>query len=606
MKKTAILISIFFPLGFTFAQTITNDTKIEVIQCSEFHITKPLSELFDQNQIDEEFDFKDKKESPDRENRKPQNFLYKSADGAQYGNDPSSMQRVMGTKQPEGTLQNWAGQAGGGYPPDPTGAAGPSNYVQAVNSTPFRVYSKTGAVQLTGSIGALFGSNTNDGDPIVMYDKFADRWFLSQFGMSGNNIYIAISQTNNPTGQYYVYTFTSPEFPDYLKFSVWENGYYMTSNQQTEKVFCFERAKMLVGNASARAINRTFVTGATGYFFVPLPADADGQLPPSGARCPFFSYYDNAWGGGYDAVKVWSMGVTWGTTPTADITLDATLTTSAFDASYNQQWDDIPQPSGDFLDGIGGVCTFRAQWRKWTTYNSVVLNWGVKISSTQRSIKWVELRQNQSSGTWTLYQQGTYTPDAHSRWVGSIAMNDQGSIALCYAKSSSTVSPSLCYTGRLATDPLGTMTFAETIAKAGSGSQAGVNRFGDYSQTTIDPSDGLTFWHTGEYILNGGPATRIYSFRLPLVGIDEIQYQPSFNIYQTENVLNIDASKLPSDDELVVDLFDITGKQISEKQIKPTSRMFETTISIAGLAKATYLVRVGNPSFQKVVKVVVN
>jgi hypothetical protein len=133
---------------------------------------------------------------------------------------------------------------------------------------------------------------------------------------------------------------------------------------------------------------------------------------------------------------------------------------------------------------------------------------------------WAEIRQNQGTGTWSVYQQGVYTPDTYSRWVSSISMDDQGNIALCYAKSgASTVYPSLGYTGRLASDPLNTMTFAEEIAIAGTCSQTGgVNRFGDYSQTGLDP-DGTTFWHTGEYM--GGTTgtysaarTRIYSFQL--------------------------------------------------------------------------------------------
>jgi hypothetical protein len=64
------------------------------------------------------------------------------------------------------------------------------------------------------------------------------------------------------------------------------------------------------------------------------------------------------------------------------------------------------------------------------------------------------------------------------------------------------------------------MTFAETIAQTGTAYQSGVERFGDYAQTTLDP-DGSTFWHTGMYL--GGTSgsnsgrTRIYSFQLSSV-----------------------------------------------------------------------------------------
>lgn len=519
MKKITITLCLF-GLVFFSALNLNSQTENEVLYPTEFRITEPLRDLV------KVFPFVEKKrkkteESPDRTHRPPQTFLFTAEDGIEYGEDPAVRQTVMGTRGAGNKvlIKNWAGQVATGFRPmDPTGAVGPNHYVQAINGTPFRVYNKnTGAALLTANIGSLWNPATaNDGDPIIMYDKYADRWFVSQFGISGNRIYIAISTTSDPTGSYYAYTYTSPQFPDYLKFSIWENGYYMTSNQSTDKVFCFERSEMIAGNPSARAISSNFTTGTVSAFFVPLPADAaDGGLPPAGTPLPFFCYTENSWGGGnIDGVKIWNMTVNW-TTPTASITLYGVIPTSAFDGTYDPSWNDITQPgTTQKLDGIGGVPTYRAQWRPWSGYNTLVMNWGVKISATQRSIRWVELRQDQGTGTWSLYQESTYAPDAHSRWMGSIAMDDNGSIGLGYCKSSGTVYPTLCYTGRLATDPPGTMSFAEEVVIAGTSSQTGTNRYGDYSQTSLDP-DGITFWHTGEYI-SSGVKTRIFSFQLPV------------------------------------------------------------------------------------------
>lgn len=521
MKNLSLFLGSLLICIFVSAQKSepTNTNTSEVIVCSDFHITPTLLELSLTNPYVQQEVF-EKPESEDRGHRTPQVFLHSADEDPIYGEDPSVRQTTMGPNNDpnKAPIKNWPGQVAAGFRPyDPSGAAGTNHYIQAINGTPFKVFDKnTGANLLTANIGSLWSPATpNDGDPIIMYDKYADRWFISQFGQTGNKIFIAISTTSNPLGSYYTYTFTSAQFPDYLKFGIWADGYYMTSNQATDKVFCFERDEMLIGNPNARAVNSTFTTGATSAFFVPLPADADGGLPTVGTPCPFFCYTDNAWGGGViDGVKIWNMAVTWGATPTATITLNTTVPTAAFDASYNASWNDINQPgTTQKLDGIGGVPTYRAQWRKWVGYNTLVLNWGVRISASQRSIRWVELRQNQATGVWTLYQEGTYTPDAHERWLGSIAMDDNGSIALCYAKSSTTVYPSLAYTGRLSTDPLGTMSFAEEIAIAGTSFQTGTNRFGDYSQTSMDP-DGQTFWHTGEYI-SSGVKTRVYSFQLP-------------------------------------------------------------------------------------------
>lgn len=533
MKK--LLLFTFLGLGFlnlNAQNPLSTDTDPEsgVIYPNYMRISRPLSEIWAEEGLDTDaptpYEIANI-ESTDKRvgKRKAIDFQFSvEEDGMEYGNEERIIQRDGGTRPSEGTRANFAGLgSGGGLPYDPSGAAGPNHYIQAVNATTYRIYNKTtGANMGGGTVGNLWSPATgNAGDPIIMYDRFADRWFISQFG-SGNQVYIAISTTGNPLGTYYTYTYTSPQFPDYLKFSIWRDGYYMTSNTGTQRVFCFERSVMHTGG-TARSVYTSFNPPRAGGFFCPMPGDADGNggLPTTGG-CPIFSYEDNGWGGTFaDQINIYEANVTWGTTPTLTIPVatGSPLNTSPFDGSYDANWDDITQPgTTQKLDGIGGILQYRAQWRKWPTYNSVVLNWPVKISSTERGIMWAELRQ--SGTTWSIFQQGIYDPDAYSRWVGSIAMDDQGNIALCYAKSGTTptnVYPSLAYTGRLATDPAGTMTFAETVAIAGTGYQSTYNRFGDYAQTTLDP-DGMTFWHTAQY--NGGTSgtgvqrTRIYSFQL--------------------------------------------------------------------------------------------
>ena len=515
MKKIYLLLVLFC----VFAQVSAQNNTSGAVIASEFHVTKPLREIFAANPVDENKVYPEK-ESRDREHRIPAKFLKTVADGPQYSNAPVSLQKTMGDVTASQTRVAWPGQTASGFRPfDPSGAVGPNHYVQMINSTTFKVYNKTGSVLLTATLGNLWSPATaNAGDPIVMYDKAADRWFLAQFGSSTDKkIYIAVSTSSDPTGSYYTYTYVSPLFPDYLKFCVWQDGYYMTSNQSTQRVFAFERAAMLAGTPGAKSVYVNYTPPKSG-FFVPLPGDAaDGNLPPAGTPCPIFSYSDNGWGAAYtDAVNIYKMSVNWTpATPTATITLANNVATAAFDASYNASWNDCPQPgTTQKLDGIGGVCMYRAQWKSWSGYNSVVLNWAVKISTTQRSIKWCELRQNQSTGVWTMYQEGIYTPDANTRWLGSIAMDNNGSIGLSYIKSNSTsIYPGIYYTGRRSCDPLGTLPVTETVVVAGTGSQTGVNRVGDYSQTTLDP-DGVTFWGTSEYMggATGSSAARTHIF----------------------------------------------------------------------------------------------
>jgi hypothetical protein len=530
MRRIYLVVVLLLAAKSFLSQSNDLDPKNGVIVPTQFAITRPIREIFAENPVDETQRIGEKISS-DRKLRPAQQFPLAKIGDEKFGNDESIIQKGMGhVDATNGLKVNWAGQTASGFRPyDPSGAAGPNHYVQMINSTTFKVYNKTsGVVILTGTLGNLWSPATaNAGDPIVMYDKAADRWFLAQFGSGNNNIYIAVSTTSDPTGSYATYTFTSPQFPDYLKFSVWADGYYMTSNQ-AQKVFCFERAAMLTGSAGARSIYTSYAPPQGGGFFVPLPGDAaDGTLPAYGTPCPIFSYSDNGWGAGFsDAVNIYQMSVNWvPTTPTATITLASALPTAAFDASYNGSWNDVSQPgTTQKLDGIGGICMYRAQWKSWGGYNSVVLNWAVRINANQRSIMWCELRQNQSTNAWSIYQQGIYTPDAATRWMGSMAMDNNGSIGIAYLKSDATsIYPGLFYSGRRECDPLGTLPVTEVQVIAGTGFQTGTNRVGDYAHTCLDP-DGITFWSTSEFMggTSGASAarTRIFSFSLPTCTTD--------------------------------------------------------------------------------------
>jgi hypothetical protein len=126
--------------------------------------------------------------------------------------------------------------------------------------------------------------------------------------------------------------------------------------------------------------------------------------------------------------------------------------------------------------------------------------------------------RNVTSGPVTLFQESTYQPDTTWRWMGSIAMDAAGNIGLGFNASSSSIHPQIRYTGRLATDPINTMTLGEGTIINGNGSQTGTsNRWGDYSAMTVDPSDDMTLWFAGEYYATTSSfnwRTRIANFKL--------------------------------------------------------------------------------------------
>ena len=437
------------------------------------------------------------------------------------GDDPL-WQQQKGSHYNKAPIQNWQGTNFSAFPPDPSGAAGPNHYIHMVNSS-YTVYDKTGNT-LGGpyTLGSLLGGG-NDGDPIVMYDKDADRWFLSQFKWNNSSLQIAVSQTSDPLGAYYAYEFSLNGFPDYPKYSVWGNAYFVTANKNSPQMYALERNEMIVGNAGAQIIGFSVPSLSTNGFFSIMPSHATSAIPTSTTPGYAFYFQDDGWGGvSSDHIKIWELDLDWNNTSNSTISSPQQLPVTAFDSEFTSSWNDIEQPgTSQKLDGIPTAFMYMAQYREFPGYSSVVLNHTVDVDGTNHAgVRWYELRKS-GTNPWTVYQEGTYAPDAESRWLGSICMDYQGNIGLAYSVSGPTVYPSIRYTGRFFSDPLGQMTLTEEDIIVGNGVQTSGNRWGDYGQMTLDPTDDATFWYTGEYIFNGRKS-RIASFKIANDADDDI------------------------------------------------------------------------------------
>ena len=172
--------------------------------------------------------------------------------------------------------------------------------------------------------------------------------------------------------------------------------------------------------------------------------------------------------------------------------------------------------SPEKLETLGNRLMYRLVYRNFGDHESLVVNHTVGTETGSAALRWYELRSPGAAPV--VHQQGTYAPDSNFRWMGSMAMDKDGNIALGYSKSSAAMYPSIAATGRLAGDPLGTMG-AEDVLIAGSGSQIESSaRWGDYSTMSIDPADDCTFWYTQEYYTDTSSfdfKTRIGAMRFP-------------------------------------------------------------------------------------------
>ncbi len=520
-----------------------------------------------------------------------------------------AVQTAPATRALRAPLVSWNGQAGSGVPPDPTGAAGTDRYVQAVN-TAFRVYQKTGTPDGTShSLSSLWTGSSNLGDPIVMYDRHADRWFISQFNDGPNRMLLAVSETSDPTGAYFTYEYTFSQFPDYPKFSIWWDGYYMTSNSNKTAVV-FERSRMLTGDPTARMISLSAPGVINSGFTSVLPADADGDLPPNGTPCYFFNIEDNTWGAPADRIKIYTMNTNWTNTASTSVTLSQTVNTATFDPWLGSGWDNIPQPgTTQKLDAGLGIFYYRAQHTRWADHNSVVLCHGVDVGSNHCAIRWYELR-DANDGNFNIYQQGTWNPDAADRFYGSMAMDNNGNIGLAYscANDADGTYAGLRYTGRLANDPLGQMTFAEQTIISGTGSQTFTNRFGDYAHMSLDP-DGERFWFTGEYLGTGGNTrTRICAFNLNLeVGVDEpttATPTAQLDIVSNGSMWTVQATWPGATRPLNLDVIGLDGRIVLTRSIAFAGGQALTSIDASGLSAGVYFVRISDGAAQQVERIV--
>lgn len=531
-----LICGLVFPVSETSGQGQVLSPIPEISTSAKFDISPPLRSMRP------DVSTKAKKAEDDKGADGPVGNFEHSPDGAlqrEHGVGAFSSNDLI----PE-TIANFAGMGGlGSTPPDPNGDIGPNHYVQMVNSR-FQIFTRAG-VSVFGptNINTLFSGfggpcqTENAGDPVVLYDQFADRWLVSQFTDSVGPFFncVAISSTGDPTGTYYRYAFETPAFPDYPKYGVWRNAYFLNTRENGGGVLgnlALEREAMIAGNPVARVVRFTVAQGAAGPNGL-LPADVDGfGLPPVGAPGYFVGTSDNGIGAPADAVQLYRFNVDWANIAGSTFTGPISMPTAAFDSIFpctptSRQC--IPQPATTTKIDILSYRqrpTFRLAYRNFGTYQSLVTLQSVEASTGMAGMRWWEIRD--PAGTPFIHQEGTYGPgatDGIHRWMGSIAMDRLGNMGMGYSVSNGNVVgqgevyPGIRYTGRLVGDPLGTMPQGEGVIANGGGSQLSTgNRWGDYTSMNIDPLDDCTFWYTNQYYIttsNTAYATRIASFKFP-------------------------------------------------------------------------------------------
>jgi hypothetical protein len=362
-------------------------------------------------------------------------------------------------------------------PPDVNLAVGDTQVLQWVNVS-FAVFNRATGAIISGPIAgnafwAGFGGlcqTDNSGDPIIQWDKLAHRWLALQNTFQGGFLTcVAVSQTADATGSYFRFAFPQNGFPDYPKWGVMPDAYFQTQNNFGSGFAfvgahpcAYERAKMLVGDSRAKQI--CFQTGTFDDSLLPGDLDSPTTLPPAGQPEVYLGSIDNGTPNifeylfqvNFDHPKKSTFTGAGGTMPVSGVAAFA-LACGGFGAC-------IPQKGvADLLDSLGDRLMYRLAYRNSSDHQTWVVTHSVTSPTSQVGARWYEFRAPETSTSLSVFQQGTFAPDSNFRWMGSITMDKVGDIALGYSISSSNLFPSINFTGRVPSDPLGTMETEATI-----------------------------------------------------------------------------------------------------------------------------------------------
>ncbi|MSR06850.1 MAG: hypothetical protein EXR93_07285 [Gemmatimonadetes bacterium] len=425
-------------------------------------------------------------------------------------------------------------------PSDNSLAVGPDHIVQ-INGSRLAVYTKKGAlydttgVALLGTAGvntvfAGFGGRCDprpNGDSVVRYDQLAGRWLVvmpifrrdSTDAKEPYSMCYAVSVGPDPMGPYYRYEFRRSLFPDYPRPAVWPDGYYVptsTGDDVIQKHACVaDRARMLGGQP---ATEQCVIIDGVNFL---NNADIDGQaLPPLGAPNIMMAAGGTQLEKDFedDGIYVWKFHVDWNRPAYTSVSGPAKVRVAPYHYLCDGQLTRcVPQPGTDRrLDAQGDKIMQRLVYRNVNGHESIVAVHSVNTAAGGGGVRWYEFRLDEKRDV-HLVQQSTFAPDSFYRWLASPAMDRQGNIGIGYSFGGTPNFAGQRFAGRLAGDPLGTLSLRETVLATGEASQTNTLRWEDYAQTAIDPSDDCTIWYVGDYYRAGAPgySTRIAAVRMP-------------------------------------------------------------------------------------------
>ena len=396
-----------------------------------------------------------------------------------------------------------------------------------------------------GNFGNLCDTD-NFGDPVVLYDSFEDRWFITDFAFkldAGGNVSpqtvlqcFAVSKTGDPVaGGWNFYSIQDPGgLGDYPKFGIWPDGIYMSANMFSYSgssftgthTWAINKQQMYAGAPSVQVVD--FAQGATDFTLLPANARLQTGTPPTG-RPEFFISTEQF----LNALSIYKFQVNWANPAASTFTGP---TAQQVPNCYSNSFPVNASTPANAADTLGWRAMAQAQYSLVGSAESIwvdhTVNRGVttglncgKNNNDNATVRWYQANVTGGIVASSVVQGATYDPEnanTYYRFVPSLAVDRLGDLAIGYSKSNATTNPVIAYAGRLAGDPTNTLAQTEQTLISGTGAQSGTCgpsacvRWGDYTGMALDPN-GCAFWMTNEYFATTGLnfMTRIGSFSYP-------------------------------------------------------------------------------------------
>jgi hypothetical protein len=594
LKKTLVL-SLLFGGTTIFAQT-TSESSIpqnyQAEQSGSLHFrgkTKAMRETKENTAFEELF--MDKRKHEDEARERSANTVVGQPD--YFVEDPALQKDAEIATTDISILSNWEGLKSKYLRSDNNIAVGPNHVVQMINSALFssyiRVWNKTGDIIINKANMYDLVGEPDYGDPNIIYDEKADRWVITfLYSDSDARLIIMASVTNDPTGEWYYYDFeTTGGFPDYEKVAVWGNSYVVTTAQANPNVYLLNRESILNGTGASPVIKFLIPKFKNIGWQAASPVQQTGSMDlPEGEPAIIWRVWDNWWHPPYSAVdqlELFELDIDWATPLSATMTGPIALPIEVYNSNLcgiNSNTC-LEQPGTTVrLWPLSNFITDKSKYMNFGDYQSIV---GVHVCRVNEAgtagQRWYELRKY-PGGEWYVYQQGTYSPTADHRFIGSISINEDGTIALGYNITSSTVYPGMRMTGRAVCDPINLMTAPEAISKNGTASNKTLD-YGDYNSLVTDPVDG-SFWFSGQYNVSNKWSSNVVHFTVD--GCLDEKSLPQENTSLSDLTISpIPASNLitvglQSDGQstVAIQIYDMSGKLVLQKSF------------MAGIGKNTF------------------